>query len=67
MSILSDKTEHRAIQIIARSLKILETMPSDVRMSKTDDFELGLAKNMLKSIIENNPHRLDIGNSKTAI
>ena len=35
MSGLAEKTEHRAIQVIARSLKILEAMPSDVRMSKT--------------------------------
>ncbi|MDR6941396.1 hypothetical protein [Mucilaginibacter pocheonensis] len=60
MSILSDKTEHRAIQIIARSLKILEKLPPDVRMSKSDDFELSLAKNMLKSIIENDPLSIDI-------
>lgn len=54
MSILAETTERRAIQIIARSLKILETMPSNVSMSKMDDVELSFAQNMLKSIIENN-------------
>jgi hypothetical protein len=54
MSILTKQTERRAIQIIARSLKISETMPSDVRLTKIDNFELSFAKNMLKSVIENN-------------
>jgi hypothetical protein len=54
MSILSDKTENRAIRIVTRSLKILEEMPANVRMAKTDDFELSLAISMLKSIKNNN-------------
>jgi hypothetical protein len=59
MSILAIKTDYRAIKIIARSLKILQSL-DNLAMSKTDDFELSLAKNMLKSVIDNNEQVLDI-------
>ncbi len=55
MSILAEKTEREALQVITRSLKILEGMPAHVRISKNDDFEMSLAINMLKSILDNNP------------
>jgi hypothetical protein len=60
MSIIAEKTDRRAIQIIARSLKILDKMPSDVRLSKIDDFEFSLAKNRLKRVVENNEKAFEI-------
>jgi hypothetical protein len=59
MSILSDKTDYRAIKIIARSLKLLQGLDK-LAMAKTDDFEISLAKNMMKSVIENNPKTIEI-------
>jgi hypothetical protein len=59
MSILSEKTDYRAIKIIARSLKFLQGL-DNLAMTKTDDFEISLAKNMLKSVIENNGQVIDI-------
>jgi hypothetical protein len=59
MSILAEKTDYRAIKIIARSLKLLQVLDK-LTMSKTDDFEISLAKNMMKSVIENNPHSIDL-------
>jgi hypothetical protein len=59
MSILATKTDFRAIRIIARSLKLLQGL-DNLAISKTDDFELSLAKNMLKSVIDNNEQVLDI-------
>lgn len=60
MSILADGTDHKAIRVIVRALHILEQMPSDIRMTKNDDFEMTLAINMLKSIIDNNPKVIEI-------
>jgi hypothetical protein len=51
MSILSDKTDLKAICIVKWALKVLETMSVHVAMTKDDDFELSLAINMLKSIV----------------
>jgi hypothetical protein len=59
MSILANKTEYRAIWLIARSLKLLEGLDK-MAMTKTDDFEISLAKNMMRSVIENNDPTLDI-------
>jgi hypothetical protein len=50
MSILAEKTDYRAIKIIARSLKLLQVLDK-LTMSKTDDFEISLAKKMMKSVI----------------
>jgi hypothetical protein len=60
MSILSDKTDLKAIRIIKRALKILEIMPTHIAMTKHDDFELSSAINMLKSIISHNETIIDI-------
>ncbi|WP_295715793.1 hypothetical protein [Mucilaginibacter sp.] len=62
MSILAEKTDYRAIRIIARSLKLLQGL-DNLAMTKTDDFELSLAKNMMKSVIDNNEQVMDISPS----
>ncbi len=59
MSILSNKTDYKAIKIIAKSLKLLDELDK-LAMTKTDDFEVSLAKNMMKSIIDNNSPILEI-------
>jgi hypothetical protein len=63
MSILSDKTDYKAIKIIARSLKTLDGLDK-LALTKTDDFEISLAKNMMKSVIENNKQTIEIKPSK---
>ena len=59
MSILANKTDYKAIKIIAKSLKLLDGLDK-LAMTKTDDFEVSLAKNMMKSIIDNNSPILEI-------
>jgi len=62
MSILAEKTDYRAIKIIARSLKLLQGLDR-LAMTKTDDFEISLAKNMMKSVIESNTQIINISPS----
>jgi hypothetical protein len=59
MSILANKTDYKAIKIIAKSLKLLDGLDK-IPMTKTDDFEISLAKNMMRSIIDNNSPILEI-------
>jgi hypothetical protein len=64
MSILADKTELRVLKIISKCLKQLDEINSlNLRVTKIDDFELSLATNMLKSVINNNVHTMDISPS----
>jgi stage III sporulation protein SpoIIIAA len=61
MSILADKTEFRALKIISKCLKTLEEINSlNLKVCKVDDFEISLATDMLKSVIDNNEQAIDI-------
>ena len=61
MSILADKTDFKALKIISKCLKQLEEINSlNLKVTKTDDFEISLARNMLKSVIDNNGQIMDI-------
>jgi hypothetical protein len=61
MSILADKTDFKALKIISKCLKQLDKINSlNLRVTKIDDFELSLATNMLKSVINNNGQIVDI-------
>lgn len=60
MSVLSTKTDHKVVRHIEKALRLLEEISPKAAMTKDDDFELTLAKNMLKSIIENNPKTIEI-------
>ena len=61
MSILADKTDFKALKIISKCLKQLNEINSlHLKVTKIEDFELSLAKNMLKSIIDNNRQIVDI-------
>jgi hypothetical protein len=64
MSILADKTDFKALKIISKCLKQLEEINSlNLRVTKIDDFEIRLASNMLKSVIDNNGQIVDISPS----
>ena len=61
MSILADKTDFKALKIISKCLKQLDEINSlNLRATKKDDFEISLAINMLKSVIDNNQQAMDI-------
>ncbi|HEY8661253.1 MAG TPA: hypothetical protein VIL78_19625 [Hanamia sp.] len=64
MSILADKTDFKALKIISKCLKTLEEINSlNLKVTKVDDFEISLARNMLKSVIDNNVQIMDISPS----
>ena len=61
MSILADKTDFKVLKIISKCLKQLDEINSlNLRVTKIDDFEISLARNMLKSVIDNNGQIMDI-------
>ena len=61
MSILTDKTDYKVLKIISKCLKQLDEINSlNLKVTKIDDFEISLARNMLKSIIDNNGQVMDI-------
>jgi len=61
MSILADKTEFKVLKIISKCLKTLEEINSlNLKVTKVDDFEISLATNMLKSVMDNNDQAMDI-------
>jgi len=61
MSILADKKSSKALKIISKCLKQLDEINSlNLRVTKIDDFEISLARNMLKSVIDNNGQIMDI-------
>ena len=61
MSILADKTDFKALKIISKCLKQLDEINNlNLKVTKVDDFEISLAKNMLKSVIDNNQEVMNI-------
>ncbi|SDG11471.1 hypothetical protein [Mucilaginibacter gossypii] len=61
MSILADKTDYRVLRIITKSLKQLEEINDlNLKVTKVDDFEISLATNMLKSVLDNNAQVINI-------
>jgi hypothetical protein len=61
MCILADKTDFKALKIISKCLKQLDEISSlNLRVTKIDDFEISLASNMLKSVIDNNGQIVNI-------
>jgi hypothetical protein len=64
MSILADKTDFKALKIISKCLKQLDEINGlNLKVTKIDDFEISLARNMLKSVIDNNGQTMDISPS----
>lgn len=58
MSNLADKTEYRALNIIARIVKEFEKLHY-LDMTKLDDFDATLARNLLESIIQSNGYKVN--------
>ena len=64
MSILADKTDFKALKIIPKCLKQLDEINIlHLKVIKIDDFEISLARNMLKSVIDNNAQIMNISPS----
>lgn len=58
MSNLSDKTEYRALLVIAQIVREFEKLHC-LNMTKLDDFDAILARNLLQSIIESNGYKVN--------
>lgn len=64
MSNLADKTEYRALSILAKMVKQFEKLHY-FDMTKTDDWDATLARNLLEGIIQSNGYRINYNrNSK---
>jgi hypothetical protein len=64
MSNLADKTEYRALSIIARMVKEFERLHY-LDMTKSDDWDACNARNLLEGIIQSNGYKINyehIGN-----
>jgi hypothetical protein len=59
MSILADKTEKKAIRILTRCVKILDDLDR-LQITKLDDFDISLAKNLMKKVIESNDQPIEL-------
>ncbi|ANF52936.1 hypothetical protein A0O34_21490 [Chryseobacterium glaciei] len=64
MSKLADKTEYRALSIIARMVKDFERLHF-LNMTKNDDTDSCKARNLLEGIIQSNGYKVNYnGNNK---
>ncbi|MCD9855614.1 hypothetical protein LUD75_12890 [Epilithonimonas sp. JDS] len=67
MSILSQKTEYKALAIIGRVIKEFENLHL-LSMTKIDDEDFTKARNLLETIIQSNGYKVNYnGNSKKSI
>jgi len=67
MSNLADKTEYRALLVIARMVKQFEKLHY-MDMTKIDDWEATQARNLLESVIQSNGYKINYGmGSKTPL
>lgn len=57
MSILSDRTERRALLAIARTLKYFEDL-DQLKISNEDAFAIRSAENLIKATIERNGYKV---------
>lgn len=58
MSNLADKTEYRALSIIAKMVKQFERLHY-LDMTKIDDWDATQARNLLEGIIQSNGYRIN--------
>ncbi len=65
MSNLADKTEYRALSIIARMVKQFEKLHY-MDMTKIDDWDVTRARNLLEGVIQSNGYKInyDRGSNK---
>jgi hypothetical protein len=61
MSQLAGKTDFKVLDIISKCVKKLDHINTlNLKVTKIDDFEISLATNMLKSVIDNNEQVINI-------
>ncbi len=58
MSNLSDKTEYKALNIIAQAVKQFEKLHY-LDMTKTDDLDVTQARNLLEGIVQSNGYKIN--------
>ena len=58
MSNLADKTEYRALLVIARMVKQFEKLHY-MDMTKIDDWQATQARNLLESVIQSNGYKIN--------
>ncbi len=63
MSILSNKTEKKAVHVLARCVVTLEKLHY-LDMTATDDFDAKQAENLMTSIIQSNGYKINYGASR---
>ncbi|HRB71480.1 MAG TPA: hypothetical protein PK776_06490 [Flavobacterium sp.] len=61
MSNLADKTQYKALSIIAKMVKEFERLHY-LDMTKTDDFDACQARNLLQGIVESNGYKINYNN-----
>lgn len=61
MSNLADKTEYKALSIIAKMVKEFQRLHY-LDMTKTDDFDACQARNLLQGIVESNRYKINYSN-----
>lgn len=62
MSNISDKTEYRALSVIAQMVKDFEKLHY-LDMTKNDDRDVCRAQNLLEGIIQSNGYKINYDNS----
>lgn len=66
MSNLADKTEYRALKILANMVRQFEKLQY-LDMTKDDDWDSRKACNLLEGIIQSNGYEVDYNTEKTRI
>jgi len=61
MSNLADKTEYKALSIIAKMVKQFENLYY-LDMTKSDDWDACQARNLLEGIVESNGYKINYNN-----
>ncbi|WP_286920416.1 hypothetical protein [Flavobacterium sp. UBA4197] len=61
MSNLADKTQYKALSIIANMVREFERLHY-LDMTKTDDYDACQARNLLEGIIQSNGYRINYDN-----
>lgn len=58
MSNLADKTEYRALSIIAKMVKLFESLHY-LDMTKIDDWNTTQARNLLQGVVQSNGYKIN--------
>lgn len=66
MSNLSERTEKKALTIIAKSVKAFESLHF-MDMTATDDYDVTAARNLLEGVIQSNGYRIAYQSKKAII